>query len=137
MQDFTLPGPPNNLWIGERATDTVAGVLLLASELIDGVSEHLLDVWQQTEASPSDYPPPAAWALEPEPVASFDGITGTTSPLRPSSGHTHEQFARRLALARAHPARDTVRRRHALEAAPIHGYGAHPLRPVDRQLAGL
>jgi hypothetical protein len=53
MQDFTLPGPPNNLWIGERATDTVAGVLLLASELIDGVSEHLLDVWQQTEASRS------------------------------------------------------------------------------------
>jgi hypothetical protein len=35
MQDFTVPGAITDLWIAERATDTVAAVLLLATGLVE------------------------------------------------------------------------------------------------------
>lgn len=100
MQDFTKPGSLSDLWIAERAIDTVAALLMLVGNLVEAVAERLLDIWQNSETSPSDYPSPrAVWALAPEPGPSFDGITGAASAFRPSRGLTHNQLSRRLALA--------------------------------------
>jgi hypothetical protein len=100
MQDFTMPGALSDLWIGERATDTIAAVLVLVADLVDVVAQRLLDTWQRAEASASDYPAPTtAWALAPEPGPSFEGITGATSTFRQGGDLQHQQFARRRDLA--------------------------------------
>jgi hypothetical protein len=100
MQDFTMPGAITDLWIAERATDTVAAVLLLAAGLVEALAERLLDIWNQAAAAPTDYPAPAAaWARAPEPGPSFDGITGAASAFRPGGGLAHGQLGRGLDLA--------------------------------------
>jgi hypothetical protein len=100
MQDLTRPGALSDLWIAERATDTIAAVLLLTGGLVDAFAGRVLDVWQQASATPTDYPAPvASWALAPEPGPSFDGITGVASAFRPAGSLTHGQLRRRLALA--------------------------------------
>jgi hypothetical protein len=100
MQDFTVPGAITDLWIAERATDTVAAILLLATGFVEALAERLLDIWECAAAAPSDYPAPAAfWVLTPEPGPSFDGITGAASAFRPGGGLAHAQLGRRLDLA--------------------------------------
>ena len=100
MQEFTRAGALADLWMKEPVADTLPALLLLVGELIDGVAERVLAVWEQAEATPSDFPAPAArWALESEPGPSFDGITGAASAFRPHVGLSHSQLGRRLELA--------------------------------------
>jgi hypothetical protein len=100
MQEFTRPGALSDLWMKEPAVDTLPALLILVAGLIDSIAEQLLVIWQEAQATPSDFPAPIPkWGLDSEPGASFTGITGAASSFRAAGGLTHGQLTRRLELA--------------------------------------
>jgi hypothetical protein len=100
MQDFIASPATGDLWINERATTTLPGIVIMVDELIEEAAHLLLAWWEYASKWSATFPPPPmAWLLDQPPWPSFDGVSPSATPFPVDVGLVGPHMEKRLRLA--------------------------------------